>query len=358
MKIVFFIGGLIKGGAERVTCNLSNYLVDKGHEVEILTMSESDSYPLDKRVTRSVLLKDEERKGFLNNTLLRIKRLKSYLKQTKCDCYVVMLPVTIVLLLSMKKYAQAPIIASERCYPAVLSQIAQRLLLLLLCKRASGWVFQTPQARDWYGKRTGKSKVRIIPNAINEAFLRPIYDGERKKEIVAIGRMSSQKNYPLLLNAFSQVALDFVEYRLQILGEGELRSELESQVLQLHIEDKVDMPGYVTDIPERLYKATLYVLPSDYEGMPNTLMEAMALGLPCIATDCDGGGSSFLIDNEKNGILVPKGDVDALAKAMRRMLSDKDFADMCGKKAHKICDRLSPDSIYGQWESFIKELVN
>ena len=358
MKIVFFIGGLIKGGAERVTCNLSNYLVDKGHEVEILTMSESESYPLDKRISRSVLLKDEERKSFWANSLLRAKRLKSYLKQTKCDCYVVMLPVTTVLLLSMKKYAQAPIIASERSYPAVFSQIIQRLLLLLLCKRASGWVFQTPQARDWYGKRTGKSKVRIIPNAINEAFLRPVYDGERKKVIVTVGRMISAKNYPLLLKAFSQVVSDFPEYCLQILGEGELRSELESQMLQLHIEDRVDMPGYVKDIPERLHKAALYVLPSNYEGMPNALMEAMALGLPCIATDCDGGGARFLIDNEKNGILVPKGDVDALAKAMRRMLSDKEFANMCGKEAHKICDRLSPDSIYGQWENFVKEFVN
>ena len=92
--------------------------------------------------------------------------------------------------------------------------------------------------------------------------------------------------------------------------------------------------------------------------MPNTLMEAMALGLPCISTDCDGGGAAFLIENEKNGLLVPKGDVEALANAMRRMLSDKEFAEQCGKEAHKICERLAPEKVYGQWEIFIKEVCN
>ncbi len=357
MKVTFFIGGLIGGGAERVTCNLSNYLVANGHDVEILTMSESESYPLDERVSRNILLMNKERKGFVINLYTRYHRLKQYLKAHKCDCYVVMLPITTIFLLSLKKYAKAPIVASERCYPAVISQVTQRLLLLLLCKRAAGWVFQTPQAREWYGKRMGKSKVKIIPNAINKAFLRPVYEGERNKEIVAIGRLSPQKNYPILFKAYSQVVSEYPEYRLHIFGEGELRKELENLACELHIEDKVNMPGYVTDIPERLQKAALYILPSNYEGMPNTLMEAMALGLPCIATDCDGGGAKFLLDSGKNGLLIPKGDVKALSTAMKRMLADRDFAEQCGHEAHKICDRLAPDKVYGQWEEFIKEII-
>ena len=357
MKITLFIGGLTNGGAERVTCNLANYLVQHGHQVDILTMSESASYPLDERVTRSVLLKDSERKGLIKNTLKRRSRLKQYLKTNQCDCYIVMLPVTTIFLLSMYKHTQAPIIASERSYPAVLSLIMQRLLLLLLCKRAKGWVFQTPQAREWYGRATGNSKVTIIPNAINEAFLRPIHEVEQQKTIVAIGRMSPPKNYPLLLKAFSQVTADHPDYHLLILGEGKLRKKLEVLTQQLHIEKRVDMPGYVTNIPDRLKVSSIYVLSSNYEGMPNTLMEAMALGLPCIATDCDGGGARFLIDNGKNGLLVPKGDIEALAGAMRRMLGDRDFAEQCGREAHKICERLAPEKVYGQWEQFIKEVA-
>ena len=356
MNISFFIGGLTGGGAERVTCNLANFLISKGHDVEILTMSETDSYPLDSRVSRKILLKKNERKGFFMNILIRRKRLKSYLKQHDCDCYIVMLPITTILLLSMSKNTNAPIIASERSFPAILSPITQRLLLLL-CKRAKGWVFQTPQARDWYGNNIRNAKVKIIPNAINEAFFLPPFEGEREQLIIAIGRITTGKNYALLLNAFAKIINDVQDYKIIIFGEGEKRNELIEIAKQLGISDYVEMPGYVKDIPSRLYKASLYVLTSNYEGMPNTLMEAMALGLPCISTDCDGGGAAYLIESGKNGLLVPKGDVDALADAMRRMLTDKDFAERCGREAHKICDRLAQNKIYGEWELFIKDIV-
>lgn len=355
MRITFFIGGLKDGGAERVTCNLANYLVGKGHEVEILTMGESDSYPLDYRVTRQVLLYNKERKSVLRNIYTRKRRLKEYLEQHECDCYVVMLPLTTILLLSMKKYTKAQIIASERSYPANLSLIT-RASLLLLSKRAKGWVFQTPLVREWYGKHIGGAKFAIIPNAVNEAFLLSPYDGVRKKVIVAIGRMTNGKNYSLLLNAFAKISAELPDYKLIILGEGYKRNELQLLAQDLCISSKVDMPGYVKDIPSRLYAASLYVLTSNYEGMPNTLMEAMALGLPCISTDCDGGGAAFLIENEKNGLLVPKEDVDALVCAMRRMLTDRVFAEQCGREAHKICQRLAPENIYGQWELFIQDV--
>ena len=358
MRITFFIGGLIKGGAERVTCNMANFLVSRGHVVEILTMSESKSYPLDERVTRNVLLSNDEKRGIVKNTIKRYSRLKLYLKEHECDCYVVMLPVTTILLLSLKKYAKAPIISSERCYPAALSQITQRLLLLLLCKRAAGWVFQTPEAQSWYGKNIGASKTKIIPNAINKAFIHFKYTGSRKRKIVSVGRMCSQKNYPLLLKAFARFHSRYPDYKLLILGEGEKRFELESLIEDLDIKNVVDLPGFCDDIPSQLQDATLYILSSNYEGMPNTLMEAMALGVPCVATDCDGGGSRYLIEDGENGLLIPKKDVDALVGAMVKMVSNPDFAERCGRNAHRICERLAPEKIYGEWEKFIQEVVD
>ena len=142
-----------------------------------------------------------------------------------------------------------------------------------------------------------------------------------------------------------------------IYGEGEKRNTLTTVVEELGIKNRVEMPGYTTDISERIKDASLFVLPSDFEGMPNALMEAMALGIPCVSTDCDGRGAAYLIKNEINGLLVPKGNVEALAIAMNRMLSDRVFAEDCGKQAHKICERLSPEIIYNQWEKFIAEVV-
>ena len=101
----------------------------------------------------------------------------------------------------------------------------------------------------------------------------------------------------------------------------------------------------------------MFVLSSDYEGMPNALMEAMASGLPCVSTDCGGGGARFLIRDGENGFLVPKGDEEALADAMRKILSDKELADMLGNNARKLQETLAPEKIYGEWEAFIKEIV-
>ena len=115
--------------------------------------------------------------------------------------------------------------------------------------------------------------------------------------------------------------------------------------------------GYVSNMPEQLEKASMFVLSSNYEGMPNALMEAMAMGLPCISTDCPAGGSAFLIKDGENGLLVPVADKDSMIAAMQRILRDDSFAVSLGDNARKVIDRLSPENIYSQWERFIMDVV-
>lgn len=357
MRITFFIGSLSGGGAERVTCNLANSLALKGHEVDILTMSDKEAtYSLSHSVKRKSLILQHERKGFLYNSLLRLKRFAGCLRKSDADVFIVMLPVTTIMLLQMKWLMSAKVIASERVDPSIYPEKKQKLLKRLAHK-ADGWVFQTEEERLWYGKSTGKSNVTIIPNAINSDFVKPAYAGERRKIIVTAGRLTAQKNHALLLNAFALIHRNYSDYKLVIYGDGDKKDELQRLVNELGLTNKVEMPGYTTDIGEAIYDASLFVLSSDYEGMPNALMEAMALGVPCVSTDCDGGGARFLIENKKNGLLVPKGDVDALANAMEQMLSNREFAEKCGREAHQICERLAPEKIYGEWEQFIKEIV-
>lgn len=358
MKITFFIGGLSGGGAERVTCNLANYLYERGHDVTLLTMADdTPTYYIKKGVKRVPLLKDKERKGFLYNTSLRLSRFIRMVRSGGDNVFLVMLPVTTILMLQLRGFIKAKVIAAERVDPSNYSTKKQNQLKRLAHK-ADGWVFQTEEERNWYGEATGKAKVSIIPNAINPDFIRPAYTGVRRKVIVTAGRLTEQKNHLLLIKAFAQISRGCPDYQLVIYGEGVLKTNYEQEAENLGIKSKVILPGYTTDIGEKIKEASLFVLSSDYEGMPNSLMEAMALGLPCVSTDCDGGGARFLIENEKNGLLVPKGDVNALAVAMERMISNRDFAEKCGREAYKICDRLSPEKIYGQWEEFIKEIVN
>lgn len=357
MNITFFIGGLSGGGAERVTCNLANYLARKGQEIKILTMSDDTAtYALDDNVFRIPLLKSSERKGLLYNSFLRIKRLISHLRKDKVDVYVVMLPVTTILLLRLCCLTKSKIIAAERVDPSIYPDGKQKQLKSL-AKKADGWVFQTEEERNWYGDATGNAKVQIIPNAINPDFIRDIYNGERKKTIVTAGRLTEQKNHKLLIQAFAQISPLFPDYKLVILGDGPLKEQLKTATEELGVEDKVLLPGYTTNIGDNIKDASLFVLSSDFEGMPNALMEAMALGLPCISTDCKGGGARFLIEDGKNGLLTPIGDKEALAEAIKRILAEPVFAETCGQNAHLICKQLAPEKIYGDWECFIEEIV-
>ena len=353
MKITFFIGGLGKGGAERVVCNLSNYLVSCGHEIDIMTIGDDDNYGLDNRIKRYKLIQNHERKNVLIDCIRRLTRLLRYLKN-KRDVFIVMLPFTTILLLKLRFLVKGKIIASERAFPSYYSK-RQQSQLRKLSHRADAWIFQTKASRSWYGHSIGKAKSIIIANPINENFVKDYQVQIRRKIIVTAGRLTEVKNHALLIEAFSKIANEFIDYKLIIYGEGSLRHSLETEAHELGIGNRVSFPGFA-EWGKESYDASLFVLSSNLEGMPNSLMEAMALGIPCISTDCEGGGAAFLIENEINGLLVPVNDVNALADAMRRMLNDHVFAEKCGKNAHDICYRLAPERIYGEWESFIKEV--
>lgn len=359
MNVTFFIGGLSGGGAERVTCNIANYLSKNGHNVKILTMADDKpTYAINKEILRIPLLHTNERRGFVINSIVRLYRFIKHLIKDNVDVYVVMLPITTIMLLRLRWLIKGKVIASERVDPSIYPSSKQKQLRSL-AKKADGWVFQTEEERNWYGVFTGKAKVQIIPNAINSDFIKEPYQGERKKTIVTAGRLTEQKNHVLLLKAFAKISLKNPDYQLIIYGGGgNLKDKIEETAKQLNIEDRVMLPGYTTNIGDKIKDSSLFVLSSDFEGMPNALMEAMALGLPCVSTDCKGGGAKFLIDDGKNGLLTPIGDVDALAKAIDKMLSDREFAEHCGKEAHKICERLAPGKIYNEWEKFILETIN
>ncbi len=357
MKITIYIGGLTGGGAERVCCNLASFLVQNRHEVTMLTVSKPNEmcYSLDPQVKLETLETQMRVKNNSIRAIVKQIRLFSFVRKHKTDAYVVMLPKTIQSLMLFRRFIKAPIIVSERANPDSYSQKTQNFL-----KRAAGYadgfVFQTKDAKEWYDPYI-KHYATIIPNAINPDFIRPVYTGAREKSIVSAGRLSEQKNFKLLLEAFAAVAPEYPEYTLKIFGKGPLEEALKVYAQTLGVADRTQFMGYVSNMPEQLEKASVFVLSSDFEGMPNALMEAMALGLPCISTDCPAGGPRFLIQHGKNGLLVPVGDREVLIAALKKLLGNDPVAAQMGKTARNVADKLSPERIYGLWEKFLTEVV-
>ena len=349
MKIVFTIAHMNLGGAQRVCYNLINWIIyNTDAEVHLMICSGrtiKKEYDLSKIPYTMV-------SGGLYN---KISRIRSELKRIKPDVLVTMgvpgalFDVPACVGLGIKH------IISERNDPAHFGgSTITRIVSRLLMRKADGFVFQTNDAQAFYGGKIAKKSV-VIPNPlfIGDDYPANQYTGEREKTIVTTGRLNKQKNHPLLIRAFKRIAEEFPEYKLIIYGEGPERKNDEALISELGLQERVLLPGTINDVPAKIYKSSLYVLSSDFEGMPNALMEAMALGLPCISTDCPCGGPRDLTTNGKDSLLVPVGNEDALAEAMRKVLSNERYAIELGKNAMTIRERLSLEKVCRQWYEYL-----
>lgn len=356
MKILFTIGNLKKGGAERVIANLSNFLI-KNHEVIIVTTTHDEIYyELDNKIKVYHLDEAKElKKGIIIKNIKRIRMLNKIIKLEVPDLAVSFLPEPSYRLMLIKK--NLPSIISVRNDPKIeYKSLKNKILMKMLYPKADGFVFQTEEARACFSQKI-QEKSCVIPNPISQNFVGDLYSGKRKKTIVNVGRLTEQKNQLIIIDAFYNIQRKYKNYTLKIYGDGNLKPLLTNRIKELNLEKKVFLMGEVNNIQNVIRKDGMFVLSSNYEGMPNALMEAMALGLPCISTDCPCGGPRFLIKNDFNGILVAMNSVDELAGAMEKIILDQEFANFISKNAHKICNTLNPLKINKKWENYMRQIL-
>ena len=216
-----------------------------------------------------------------------------------------------------------------------------------------GIVFQTPEAQAWFPKSI-QNKSTIIANLVAEKFYQ-VKRSQRPQHIVSCGRLHRQKNHTLLIRAFAKLADKYPQENLLIYGKGDLESSLNQLIEQLGLQKRVFLMGQSTDVAKVLSQAKLFVLSSDYEGMPNALMEALVAGVPSISTDCPCGGPRELIQHGKNGLLVPCNDENALVRAMDQLLSNPQLAAKMGENARHGAQQFKPEIIVKQWEEFLQK---
>ncbi len=357
MKITFFIGGLGSGGAEHVVTELANYFVANNHSVTILTWSNSiPHYELDKRTSVCPCRKTQSRNILIRNISSYIG-LRKFVNNSNTDIYIAFLPVTILLLLSLRRTIHVPVIITVRNYPPTeYNGVIKRCLGKYLLKKADGIIYQTNEQKQCF-IYLEKIPSIVIPNAVNipnETIEN--FKWKRTGRIIAVGRLHPQKNYSFMIDIMSKILRDYPEYKLCIYGEGREKDILQKQILDNHMQKQIYLCGITKDISAELQSAELFIMTSDYEGISNALLEAMATGLPVIATDSLGGGARMLIKNGENGFLISRRNAKAFEEAIRLCLSDSNMCMKISEYAKRVNFDYNSNAIYKKWETFIREI--
>lgn len=353
-KILFVIHRLGYGGAEKILTFIANGLEERGYEIIVYTyediiqhykLNENIQHIAEKKVSRTRRIR----------RFVQIIQIRKIINRIQPDIVISFLNNPNLLCIFATLFSKTPVIISERGDPFQGSGLFD-MFRKFMYRFADGAVFQTDSAREYFADTLAR-KSYVIPNPVtiyNE--LKPV--SKRNNEIAFVGRFElRQKRQDLMLFAFSKVVDAHPEMQLVFYGDGPDEQKVRNITKQLRLTEKVRFAGLVNNIHIRIINARAFVLTSDYEGVPNALMEAMAAGLPVVATDCNPGGARMLINHQENGLLVPKGDVEAIAEAIIFLIENEETANRYGLKATEISERFAPDKIVDEWEQYILKII-
>jgi GalNAc-alpha-(1->4)-GalNAc-alpha-(1->3)-diNAcBac-PP-undecaprenol alpha-1,4-N-acetyl-D-galactosaminyltransferase len=364
-RLTLVVPSLALGGAERVVANMANHWAACGDAVTVITLSAAttDTYSLDPAVTRVALDLMRESDGAIRavfNNLIRVRRLRAAIRQSQPETVISFIDrMNVVTLLACRPLAVDTVI-SERIDPS-----RQPLdgtwswLRRAAYPRARALVVQTEAVRQQMVPVMGCQTIYVIANAVDVPatdglISQPHETGDSTRQIAAMGRLAPQKGFDLLIDAFARAAKDKPNWSLIILGEGPERERLERQIHERGLDRYVRLAGWVADPTTVLRNCDAFVLSSRFEGFPNALLEAMAVGLSAISFDCPSGPAE-IIRPEVDGLLVPAEDVAALATAIRRLLSDDALRGRLGKEAGRVVARFSSERYFERWDEVLRK---
>lgn len=390
-EIIIVLHSLAIGGAERRLSSVANYMAGKGIKVHMLLIdSPAVCFDIDRRVKvvcvnqnidkslyepekcelfrldklpetsaadklklRAYRLADKkkaehlEAELYLKNTFA--VPLREYIKQHPNAVVVSFMTIpNISLMMAMQNLPNRTLfgdccdISTEYPDGSPFNEMRRRYF-----SRADGAIFQTPAERDYYTFLPDVEKY-VIPNFIRGELFPECFEGERRKDIVNFCRLSPAKDLPLLIDAFALLHKDLPEYTLSIYGEGSLKDKLTERIIALGLQDCAKIYPFDKEVHKIIRDAAMFVSSSYREGISNSMLEALAIGMPCVCTDCAGGGAKMMIEDHENGLLVPMKDTNALYLAMKEVAENKELADKLSRNAVKIKERLAPERIINE----------
>lgn len=333
-SICFIAGGLSGGGQEKALTSLANSFADSGHRVSIICLFKTEVFfRVDERIT---VIWPNLNRAVTNKYLYAVKMVPYIRKNLKRQNASVVISFgdwfnsyTII----ASKYLNLKVFITNRMGPNLYLGKLLEFFNKRFYKSANGMIVQTNRAKEIMQEKYNLKNIFVIPNAVTPINVENIHPENR---IITVGRLSREKGHVVLLEAFSKLANK--DWILDIVGDGLELSNLKEQSVELGLKDRVFFHGHVKDFQQLLSKASIFVLPSFYEGFPNALVEAMSVPLVCVSSNCIAGPAE-IIDNGNNGFLFETGSSDSLAKILNDLIQNKVPLDAIRCNAYKIRNR-------------------
>lgn len=356
MKILFVIRDMFIGGAGKQLAMTANALARFGHCVSIYTYCDNECrHQLDENVRyipnkKMPKTKLGEYLFAVPNTRRQIKELApDVVVSWRCNagCFAVLAAAGL----------KSKVVFSERSDPYMETSLALKISAFV-CNFSDGGIFQLESVRNYYRRLSARSVV--IPNPFREpgsgTGIVP-YEG-RRHEIVHVARIVfSQKRQDLMLEAFRFFLKKHPDYILSFYGDGPDLEKLRQMTKKFGIEKSVVFHGAVSGIPERICSAKLLVLTSDYEGIPNVILEAFSAGVPVVSTDTSPGGAKMLLGDGKCGLLVPRGNAGNIAAGMSRVVEEPELFKRLIDSGKERLKEFTSDRIFPRWNEFLTRML-
>jgi len=356
MKIMFVASSLSYGGAEKMLAFVANGLDDRKHIVYIANLLEEQEEV--QYLNESIRIEriNTREKRYVEK-IEKIRKLRKYIQAVVPDIIVTFKSTPAWITCYATAHLDIPVVFSERGDPYIENLKRWRTYpYWKAINHAAGAVFQTYGAKEYFEKGLQDRSI-VIPNPVAQVFYDEKNSDAEDKAIVSFGRFENrQKRYDVMINAFEMFQKRHAEYELRLYGTGEDELIIRQWVREKELQDKVRFLGYAGKPYEKMKNGNIFLITSDYEGISNSMLEAMAAGFPVVSTDSSPGGARMVIENRENGLIVPAGDSVAVSEALAVFAEDKLLREKCAKKARKVVDRFAPDKILDQWENYLLKI--
>lgn len=363
MRLLIYIHSLENGGAERVVSNLANYWASIGWDVTVVTVASqsTDFYVLDPGVQRICLDLTGSSGNLLaafTRTARRAQALRRILQRVQPEVALsAMHTANVILAFAARGLPGLRTIGSEHNYPPKAPMgVIWETMRRHAYGRLTAVVALTQECADWLASHSYARRILVIPNPVawplssNEPRVPPAaFCPAGRRVLLGVGRLSEEKNFTALIDVFSRLVPRHADWDLVILGEGPERGALTAQVRAAGLEGRIFMPGSVGNMGDWYQRASVYAMSSHFEGFPNTLVEAMAYGLPAVSVDCDTGPRD-IIRHDVDGFLVPPGDSDGMESALGKLMVDEQLRTALGLRAKEARERFSMTKVSCMWE--------